>query len=302
MMNTTVSPLTTVRALESLVAGARTYSLAQSELGVDLNRVEAKFILPLEVATQLCQRLAEKMPCLCVNHKRVLSYRTDYLDTPAFDFFHQHQQKRPRRIKVRLRHYLDTQSCYLEIKQKDKAGITHKFRRQLSTAFQPPQTSSVQIHWQEHADFVTANTGFSEGSLSPSLRVDYQRICFKDPVLGERVSFDFGVAFHSLPHDQDHENDHFHTQPSRTWCVQDRVIVELKVPNHVHLSYGFNCLKEAGLRETSVSKYCVGLAALCPDQVKYNGFKPALLKLGLSPAQIGVPYERVKTPVGTQPC
>ncbi len=263
---------TTSLPLDQLVQSAKTYSLAQSEQSVDLNRVEAKFIVPSHLAAELCRSLSERLLCLSVADKRVLNYRTDYLDTPDFRYFHQHQQKRPRRMKVRVRHYVDTQTCYLEVKKKDKTGLTHKFRRPLRHAEE----------WQQQEAFLQANGSIGCTELVPSLRVDYQRICFKDLSLGERISFDFGVTFSAL----------YLGAAERRWSLNHIAIVELKVPEHVHQSYGFFCLKNLGCRETSVSKYCVGLAALCPEHVKYNGFKPALLKLGLTASQIGVPYKQ----------
>lgn len=241
--------------LSELTENCESYELAQANREQDMNRMDAKFLLPTEAAITLCGRLLGCRDCLQVAGSHVLGYDTLYFDTPNFEFYRHHHQNKPRRLKVRERRYRETGTRFLEVKYKDKVGKTHKARIQLS----PKDTI------QQHSAFLSEN-GVSNKDLIETLRVTYERVSLRDRLTGERVSFDFCIAFHGGNHRVN---------------VDDMAIVELKVPAHVHLSKTFSAIKAMGFRETSVSKYCVGMARLYCNQVKYNRFKPVLKRLGL---------------------
>ena len=220
---------------------------------------EVKFIVPLEQIHELMSTLLPHCACFQVNGDLLLDYSTTYFDTPDFDLYHQHHRDCPRRAKVRLRYYQQTDTGFFEVKRKNKLGRTHKERTEV----------------REYKNLIFNNRQFLQeqgikntDELNPVLTVGYQRLCLRDFKTGERVSFDLNLFFHNQVQHQ---------------LLKENVIVEVKVPNHVHQSRAFRELKRLGLRETSISKYCLGMNLMYPHKVKYNRFKPMLREAGMWP-------------------
>lgn len=244
--------------LSFLTSKSGTYELEDADREQDMNRMEAKFVVPNRQALQLCKTLLTHCDCLEVAGSKILGYDTTYFDTSDFQFYRHHHQQKPRRLKVRIRHYRETNTRFLEVKRKDKVGKTHKERIEVRNCHDI----------QPHADFLNSQ-GVSCEHLMQTLDVKYKRISLRDRHNGERVSLDFCVQF-------------FNAHGIAT--IKNAAIVELKLPEHVHQALAFSEIKRLGYRETSISKYCIGMAHMFSDQVKYNRFKPVLMKLGLPPA------------------
>jgi len=241
--------------LSSLTANSGTYELMDADQQQDMNRMEAKFVVPHSEAIELCKTLLTHCDCLQVAGSKTLGYDTIYFDTPDFEFYRHHHQQKPRRLKVRIRHYRETDTRFLEVKRKDKVGKTHKERIEVEGC------NDIG----KHAAFLKCQ-GINSQQLLKTLDVKYERISLRDRNNGERVSIDFGVHFKNT---------------RKSAAINDMAIVELKLPAHIHQALAFSEIKRLGYREISISKYCIGMAHLFPEQVKYNRFKPVLMKLGL---------------------
>lgn len=246
--------------LHGLTENCQVYELLEADLEQDMNRMEAKFVMPVSHAKSLCQYLLGHCDCLLVSGSHVLGYNTVYFDTSNFQFYHHHHQKKPRRLKVRVRHYRETDTRFLEVKRKDKVGKTHKERVPVENMF---PIREQQSFLQEQ--------GVTPEHLISTLQVQYERISLKDRVNGERISFDFAIQF---------------SDGQQATDIAHMAIVELKLPAHVHQARAFQEIKAMGFRETSISKYCIGMAHLFAGRVKYNRFKPELMKLGLMSSKL----------------
>ena len=246
------------QALMAEVANHTVYGLDDAGWLQASDRVEVKFMVPVQQVLDLVKTLLPHCECFQVSDDVLLDYSTTYFDTADFTLYHQHHRDCPRRAKVRLRYYQQTDSGFFEVKRKDKLGRTHKER----------------IAVQNYKNLIFDQQDFLSGQglgndallLNPVLTVGYQRLCLRDQNTGERISFDLNLFFHNQVHHH---------------MLTDKVIVEIKVPNHVHRSRGFREIKQLGLRETSISKYCLGMNLMYPDKVKYNRFKPMLRETGV---------------------
>jgi hypothetical protein len=79
-------------------------------------RVDRKYVLPTSSLAGVVAALPGTARALEIDWRRSFGYRSVYLDTPTLESFHAGGQGRRRRFKVRSRTYLDSGSCWLEVK------------------------------------------------------------------------------------------------------------------------------------------------------------------------------------------
>jgi hypothetical protein len=207
----------------------------------------------------LLQKLRHDYAVLSIDARRVLRYRTDYLDTGDFAFYHAHHNRRARRSKVRCRHYLDSGRAFLEIKGKSNKGLTVKHRVALPADEDLPALASDLMR--------QVGAAAQPVALQRSVRVDYHRISLSSALHGERASIDLGL------------NAAERQRYGRAFGLCDLAIVELKQARLNPASPLFRALREMRLPPVSFSKYCVACALLLPDLLKTNRFKPTLMRL-----------------------
>ena len=95
-----------------------------------LVRVDRKYLVPLATAQGLVDTLAGVARVLQIEGRRGFSYASTYFDTPDLDSYMLAARKRRRRFKIRTRSYLDSGSCFLEVKTRGPRGATVKRRVQ----------------------------------------------------------------------------------------------------------------------------------------------------------------------------
>lgn len=95
-----------------------------------LVRVDRKYLVPLATAQGLVDALAGAARALQIEGRRDFSYASTYFDTPDLDSYLLAARKRRRRFKIRTRSYLDSGSCFLEVKTRGPRGATVKRRVQ----------------------------------------------------------------------------------------------------------------------------------------------------------------------------
>ena len=91
-------------------------------------RVDAKFVVSRSDLPELLTLLANDFQLVTSNGSRYATYETLYFDTAKYALFDAHRRGRRPRHKVRVRHYVERNVCYLETKTKDARGVTTKFR------------------------------------------------------------------------------------------------------------------------------------------------------------------------------
>ncbi|NNF89515.1 MAG: VTC domain-containing protein, partial [Acidimicrobiia bacterium] len=149
----------------------------------------------------------------------------------------------PRRFKVRTRSYLDSGVCSLEVKTRERRGITEKHR--LPYAIE--QRSSLDRRALEFIDGFD-RIGPVSRRLEPTLTTRYERVTLLEPSSMSRVTIDTNLEVEaadgsalSLP-----EMAVVETKTSGPPCAIDHFLWSLHQ------------------RPTRISKYCTGLAALTP--------------------------------------
>ncbi len=243
-------------AVEEAASRLAAISLSQVLTADCLDRIDTKFLMPIGLVPDLLQRCAPEYQVLEVNQKRLCRYRTQYFDTAELLLYHSHHAGRTPRHKVRVRTYLETNQEYLEVKLKTNKGRTRKSRVRLRNAAAIP---FERLHGQ---DFFGVAAVVSPVQLRQVVTVTYTRITLVSATALERVTLDLGLEFSSEAGSQSYPG---------------LVIAELKQARN-----GRSCfqgtMKAMGVRNTTVSKYCLGVISLY-EQVKKNRYKRILYRI-----------------------
>lgn len=243
-------------SIEEFVSYFDPIDLTQMDAVKLMDRTDTKFLFHHNQLIPLLERLKEHYFLLDVNGARISRYETLYYDTKEFELFKKHQRKGLNRYKIRSRQYVESQVSFLEVKYKNNKGRTKKER--IGTA----GIVSVLSDQQDCASFISKKTPFSPELLEAKLWVNYSRMTLVSKDLKERLTIDLNLSFE------------VNTKKEDFGFV---VIAELK-QNKFAPSPFTRAAREIGIRQGSLSKYCLGITTLFPE-VKHNNFKPILLSL-----------------------
>jgi hypothetical protein len=150
-----------------------------------LNRTDTKFVIPKDLFVRILPLLKENYKVLEIKNKRVAQYKTLYFDTDDFDFYTNHHNGWPNRYKVRMRKYIDSGLCYLEIKNKKK-GRTIKKRIQIADFEEEMSETSLQFI----SDVIP-----NDILLIKKLWNSFNRITLVNKIDKERLTLDIGLGF-----------------------------------------------------------------------------------------------------------
>lgn len=232
-------------ALDQAVADREPISLEEviSEAALQ-TRVDKKFLLTPEEFTALSVRLGAKFKIMQIDGLRAFRYESVYFDTVDLDQYRAHRQGRRRRYKVRSRTYADTGLSMFEIKTKGLRGTTVKHRVQQELATAGELTPDNVEFFNE---VLRSEYGQEAPELQPVLESSYTRATFVNPIDGERLTCDIELEY---------ANDRSQLDGP------DLIVVETKSADGRGVSD--QVLAELGIREVSMSKYCIGIALLNP--------------------------------------
>lgn len=223
--------------------------------GVSLmKRTDTKFVIHQKKLIEVLGNIKDQYRVLDINENRILRYSSLYFDTVDKDFYHDHHNGKVNRTKVRMRKYMESNICFLEIKQKDGKGKTTKSRIQIKD-FEtelPPKLVA----------FIDSTTS-KKNNLKPSIWNKFNRITLVNKNAMERLTIDLGLEFKMDSFSKEFEN---------------LVIIEVKQERFDRTSPVVKSLKEKGINPYSMSKYCIGMTQIYP-QLKYNRFKRKLIKI-----------------------
>jgi len=217
-----------------------------------MNRVDTKFIFHIDALPSLLHMAKDAYRILEIDGLRQMSYQNQYFDTAAYQFYKDHHNGKSNRVKVRLRHYVDTQVTFLEVKKKDNKKKTKKTRIKVS-AFTPELTAAGHT-------FLNGILTLNE-PLVPSIQNNFKRITLVGP--NERVTLDTDLRF---------------LHNTKSMATTQLVIAEIKQAGLDRSSPFFQFLKKQQIQPYRISKYCVGVASLIED-IKYNSFKEKLNRI-----------------------
>ncbi len=218
-----------------------------------LNRVDTKFVMSREQLIQVLPELAKSYQILEIEGLRTANYQSLYFDTPKLKYYLNHHNGKPNRFKVRIRKYLDSDLCFLEIKHKKK-GRTDKKRISIVDFEEELSETSVAF---------THKVIKSKPILHTTLWNNFERITLVNNELKERLTLDLGLNF---------------TWNGQNYGYTDIVIAELKQEISNRISPSYVSFKAFSIREERISKYCIGMG-LIYRELKINNFKKKYLLL-----------------------
>ena len=235
---------------------------AKAEL---LERVDKKYVLHASVLLDMIDDLAARFDVLEIDSLRDFAYETCYFDDVDRSSYFDHHQGRRQRMKVRVRKYLDSGQCFVEVKLKGKRGITMKKRMPYPVEKFGTLDVSATKHLQKHYKMLYGQP--FDHPLEPVLLMRYHRTTLVAREGSERMTIDSNIQFCS--------------GSDESWLDDNAFIVETKSANGNGLADII--LKHHHQRPAnSCSKYCIGMSVTGIVQ-HYNRFRPVLRQLGVLP-------------------
>jgi VTC domain len=210
-------------------------------------RVDRKYFVPAAVFRKLIAELRGELRVLEIDGRRTFGYKSVYFDTPRLTNYRAHIQRRRQRFKVRTRTYTDSGLCMFEVKLTGSRGATVKERVPHPIEYSDNLTSEAMDHLR-----TSLSTAFNQSvppGLQRTLTTTYRRTTYVSRTGELRLTCDVGLVCRDNRHE---------VRDNGTY-----VLVESKsagrggAPERI--------LRELGVRPLSVSKYCVGIAALHPE-------------------------------------
>lgn len=264
-----------------------------------MNRVDTKYLVDERRCMELLERAADQYYVQIIDDCRACRYATLYYDTPQWDMYHLHHNRRLTRQKIRTRTYVETGVTYLEVKSKSNKGRTHKRRMALDRSLFAAAATDTAA-----ADFLRREARYAPEALSPSLATRFVRVTLVNHAMTERLTIDFDLHFDNVRAadggnkdmngrgDMDTiscgdngmtgmdncfrpaaEASHGHTA-----SLGRLVVIELK-QDALAPSPMKQLLAQLRVKPFKLSKYCIG-EALTNPLVKHNRFKAKIRAIG----------------------
>ncbi len=226
-----------------------------------LVRRDNKYVIRSSRMREAVQAFAPYFDVLEIDGRQNFSYETCYFDDANRTCYHDHQRGRRKRFKARIRKYTDTQLCFLELKFKDRRGITDKKRRP-HPIDRYGRLDAAEIEYIRDTHRAQYGRDF-DLALEPVIETHTRRSTLVAKEGGERMTIDFDLKF---------------VRGERSFEVdQDIFIVETKSANANGIAD--KLLRGLHLHPTQrCSKYCLAMAALQLVE-KHNSFLPAMRKI-----------------------
>ena len=158
-----------------------------------MNRVDTKYLVDEALCMELLERAADQYYVQIIDDCRACRYATLYYDTPQWDMYHLHHNRRLTRQKIRTRTYVETGVTYLEVKNKSNKGRTHKRRMALDRSLFAAAATDTAA-----ADFLRREARYAPETLSPSLATRFVRVTLVNHAMTERLTIDFDLHFDNV--------------------------------------------------------------------------------------------------------
>ena len=224
-----------------------------------MNRVDKKFLLTEAQFISLIERLQPDYMVQIVDGAGYLGYHTVYLDDPAHTMYLAHHNGHLTRQKVRVRTYLDSvHPSFFEVKLKNNHGRTKKKRIQVN---------GVDTLVEDGAGEFLAEKALLPIPLQamiPTVENRFERITLVNFARTERLTIDWGLAFHNL-------------ETGISYRMENFVVLEVKRDGLVE-SPVLPVLRDLRVHPSGFSKYCIGSALTNPD-LKRNRFNVRIRKI-----------------------
>lgn len=234
-----------------------------------LTRVDRKYVLPAREVGPLVASASFETLALDIDGSRRTPYASTYFDTPCLETFRAAAHRRRRRCKVRIRTYIGSSSCWLEVKTRGTRAGTVKTRweHDPNAAEELGEGLRNVVEVMEEQDLT-----LDSGALTSVLETRYERATLFLPGSASRVTIDSSLGWKDL-------------RSGGQLRLPDIAIVETKSgsgPSEMD-----RLLWRQGIRPSRISKYATGLAALHADlpavpwrRVLRNHFTPHQINQG----------------------
>ena len=219
-----------------------------------MDRTDTKFTFSNENLMKVLKDVKNSYKVLEIENCRASTYQTLYYDTADLSLYLKHHAGKLNRYKVRHRTYVESKLGFLEVKFKNNKGRTIKKRIKIM---------EVPQQWvNETSEFIQSKTPFAAETLVPNIWVNYTRITLVNNENAERVTIDTELEFINKEY---------------TEKMTNLVIAEVKQDKKAPSVFS-GAMKKFGIREGSISKYCMGVA-VTNKKIKKNNFKEKLISL-----------------------
>jgi VTC domain len=239
-----------------------------------LERIDNKYVVRAEVLHRAAPQLAKQFDVLEIDGCRSFTYDTCYFDDVDCRCYFDHHQSRNRRIKVRMRKYLEAGLCFVEVKLKDRRGMTVKKRLRVSMdSFGVLEDTAIEFVRDVYGALY--RRAFTQ-EITRNLDMRYRRVTLVAKDGGERMTLDNQLCFNMDGAERHVDGSLFviEAKSAKGNGIADKILRRL----HQHPT-------------KHVSKYCTGLATL-RNGTKSNNFRQAMKKLGLiEPLEPGQPAD-----------
>ena len=206
-----------------------------------LTRKDRKYIMPVSMVRSLVEQ--DDLRVLEIDGLRSFRYESVYFDTPERVSYLAAAHKRRRRFKVRTRSYLDSGLCSLEVKTRERRGLTEKHRLSHNIGKRLCLTEDAL----EFIDGFDTIAPLCE-RLEPVLTTRYRRTTLLEPSSMSRITIDTDLECEKTD--------------GSSVALPGMAVVETKTSGRPCAVDHF--LWSQHKRPVKISKYCTGLAALTP--------------------------------------
>lgn len=217
-----------------------------------LDRLDKKYTFPAFRLDEILEHLKHNYKILAIDGLRYARYETRYFDTPDFEMYTKHHNRKLNRYKVRFRTYLDSGLHFFEVKFKTNKGRTIKKRRMLDAVNFDIAGEAEQL--------LLKRSPYKKEQLQEAIRVYYKRITLVSNDLKERVTIDSELSYR---------------MGERTTAYPNMIIAEVKQDKSGASNF-IGIMNQLRIKDISISKYCLGIASLASN-VKTNNFKIKIL-------------------------
>ena len=253
-----------MKDLYNTLSSFRSISLGDMDSVKLMNRTDTKYVFSSSLILEILNELSDKYRILEIEGKKTSFYNTMYFDTEQLKFYTQHHNGKLNRHKVRMREYVDSKICFLEIKFKNNKGRTIKNRIR-------KKKISANLS-DESIAFIQKYTNISSSELSPKLWNAFNRITLVQKEAKERITLDLDLGF---------------SNENAKANVPELIIAEVKQEKYNVKSDFIQAMRKCSIKPMRMSKYCIGSVLLngnlksnqFQEDFKYNRFKEKTLTI-----------------------
>lgn len=251
-------------ALEKQIQQFEKISLNEMDAVQLQDRMDTKLIFHINQLPSILNEMKSGYSVFEINNYRINPYHTLYFDDQNWKLYLMHHNQKSNRFKLRYRSYLSSGISFFEVKYKNNKNRTVKERIKV-----PEIQTEIEGKAKELLSEIIPGV---LPDFKPVLWVNYSRITFVSKAKSERVTIDINLAFKNK---------------EKQLALDELVIAEVKQGRASAGSPFLKIMKSRGLRQVSISKYCMGVILL-HEHIKMNNFKSKLMAVNKILFQPGI--------------